>query len=151
MKKILVLLLSVSLLLISCTDSGADSQPAAEPKAKFHVTYSGVENGSTPEDTNEYSAGDKVTLASVEKDSFCSNNNVFIFKGWKIGDTVYEAGSSYVISNDITFTASYESKPCMFGCDSAIGACVTGCTSDAGCANNVDGRTKCDDGTCVAP
>lgn len=152
MKKIILLLLSVSLLVLSCTDSGSDSTPEAEKKTKFHVTYTGCKSGSNPVDTNEYSSGDEIILPTGDG-SFCSSGggNSLTFMGWKVGKDLYKAGITYVITGDVTFTAEYNDVPCQNGCED--GVCkVRGCDSDQQCANRTDGKTSCGpDGNCVAP
>ena len=153
MKKIIVLLLAISLLVLSCTDSGSGSTSEAEPKTKFHVTYTGIKSGSNPVDTNEYSSGDTVTLAAGDG-SFCSSggDHSLTFMGWKDENNTYKAGSTYIITGDVTFTADYNDVTCDYGCSN--GVCkIPGCDSDAHCAGNADGKTKCDTAshTCVAP
>lgn len=153
MKKILVLLLSVSLLVLSCTDSGSDSTTASEPKSKFHVTYKGIKSGSNPVDTTEYSSGDEVILASGDNVDICNSagTGLLFFKAWSDGTKEYQAGDTYVITADVTFTAEYNDVPCQNGCED--GVCkVRGCDSNQQCSDRTDGKTVCGaDGNCVEP
>ena len=66
----------------------------------FTLTYD-ANGGSTTPSSQSAESGSVITLAAAIKQSG------YTFAGWKIGSTVYAAGSSYTITSDVTATAQW--------------------------------------------
>ena len=97
---------------------------------KYHVTYV-VDFGTAPIDSNEYSEGETVTLKDMNY-SFCEGDILKTFSYWDYNGTQYQPGSSFIINNNTTFTAVFESVDC-----SAVnGLCVVQPDGCAVCGSN---------------
>ena len=123
MKKYILLIVLLPFLLLACNNDGTSSteSKSKDTDKKFHVTY--VSHiGTAPVDTNEYSAGDTITLPNMQNG--CENNKAYIFIRWLKNGEHYFPGTSYVINGDTTFTAQLRTDDCMYGCDSGCAACA---------------------------
>ena len=123
MKKYILLIVLLPFLLLACNNDGTSSteSKSKDTDKKFHVTYVS-QFGTAPVDTNEYSAGDTITLPNMQNG--CENNKAYIFIRWLKNGEHYFPGTSYVINGDTTFTATFRTENCMYGCDSECAACA---------------------------